>query len=337
MSKPIAVITGDVHFTTGTLELASESILQLLKESKKLFVPAVINGDLLDGKSIIRAECANRLLDILSDHNHKTPVFINTGNHDLFHEKSKESSLNFLAPYANIIKSPVYEDSLKSWIIPYHSDSSELQEVLSKIPKGSRLIVHQGVATAYLGHYVQDKTSLPKEAFQDFRVIASHYHRSQTIQTGVKRKGLVGWFTYIGTPYTTSFAEAEDGPKGFKVLYDDGSLEPVPLNLRKHVIIECTLDQLWDENTSKAYNPGDLLWLKVTGPYSLLQGMQKSTIAKSLGISDFKLDKIYTDAPKLEVKTEKMTGEQILDSLIASSGEDAEQQKYLKSLWREIL
>jgi hypothetical protein len=333
-NKSICVIIGDIHFTPATLELASSALIQAKKKASELRVPLVINGDTLDSKAIIRGECANRLIEILESAD--IPVYVNDGNHDKLSEKGKETSLNFLSPYCHLILDPTYVPEIKSWIIPYQNDAEEMQNILSKIEKGSRLLIHQGVQTAFLGHYVQDKTSLPTEAFADFRVIASHYHRRQDIKCGRPQKGAIGLFSYIGNPYTLSSGEASDGPKGFQILNDDGTLTPVFTHLRRHIVIELTTSEL--EKRIDNVNTDDLVWLKVTGPYTQLEQLNKTEIGmKLLGHTNFKLDKIYTDAPKLEAKIDHLTDEQILDKMIDATDEKPAEKKALKSLWREVL
>ncbi len=337
-AKPVCVLIGDIHFTPTTLELASSALYKALNKAAELNVPLVINGDTLDSKSVIRAECANRLIDLLSN-NLNVTVYINTGNHDLLNEKGRASALQFLSPYCSLISHSVYIDELRSWIIPYHNNAEELQDTLNDIEKGARLIIHQGVQTAYLGHYVQDKTSLPKEAFADFRVIASHYHRFQDIKCGRPRKGAIGLFSYVGSPYSISFSEASDGPKGFVVLNDDGLLTQVPTNLRKHVVVEVDIENLDTYiNIFSHPNPDDLLWLKVSGPFLELEKLDKKAIGnKILGHSNFKFDKIATDARPQAVDVEKTTNEELMDSLIDSVQEPQANKALLKALWRTVM
>lgn len=333
-SKPIAVITGDVHFTPATLDLATACVLAAKEKALELGVPLILNGDTLDSKAVVRAECANRLIEIFKDF--RTTVYINIGNHDLLSEKSEAHALNFLDPYAEVIDQPTFVESIGSWIIPYHHDSQKLQEVLDDIQPGSRLIIHQGVKTAYLGHYVMDKSSLPKDSYSEFRVIASHYHRAQNIKCGRPRKGALGLFSYIGNPYSLSFGEAQDGPKGFQILYDNGFLELIPTNLRRHVILERTPETADEPDFD--LKPNDLLWLKVTGPRSELSKLDKKAIGNALlGHSNYKLDLIATDTAPSDAPKASQTGEELLDRLIDQTGEPSRTKGYLKLLWRELV
>lgn len=335
-TEPVAVCISDIHFSLSTLDLATSALRQAMLHAYSLNVPLVIAGDLTDSKAIIRAEVANRLIEIFNCDEDERPsrILIIVGNHDLVTEKSKEHALNFLRPYADIIQSPIWDDQLKSYLIPYISDSEELQRYLNTLEPNARLIMHQGVQSAHMGHYVQDKSSLPREAFANFRVISGHYHRAQNIKCGRPRKGAVGLFSYIGSPYTTSFAEAEDGPKGFQVLYENGHLQQVETNLRKHVVINIK----WDESIAANLNLKDLLWLKITGPYTELQKLKKSLIAQKLGRSNFKLDLIPTDSSKIEPNEQmKLSEAELLDKLIDLTEEPKTTKTKLKELWREVV
>lgn len=339
MSKPVCVITGDIHFNLQTLELASSALRQLLAKAKELNVPAVLNGDTLDQKALIRGEVANRLIEILETAD-PTQVYINTGNHDLINQKATESSLNFLRPYAQVISVPTYVEALKSWIVPYFSDNQNLQDFLNTVPKGSRLIVHQGVIGADLGHYVKDSSSLPPESFADFRTVASHFHKRQDIKCGRPRKGAVGLFSYCGSPYSISFSEANDGPKGINVLYDDGTLELVPTNLRKHWKLDLDLEGLQLFLDTGAHPAtADLVWLRIKGPASELAKVKKADLAKVLGVDYFKLDKVAVETERLddEDKAEAKSGGDLLDALIDKGEEPAEEKVVLKNLWRELV
>lgn len=337
MGKPVAVLISDIHFTVQTLEIATESLLMAINKAMELKVSLVIAGDLLDSKAIIRAECLNRLIDIFNERGEDLRgIYVLPGNHDKVNEKSLDHSLSFL-PTCFLIDHPRKADwgSYIGYMLPYFNDSADLLNALKTIPLGSRIIMHQGVQTAHMGHYVQDKTSLPPEAFADYRVISGHYHRRQDIKCGRPRKNAVGLFSYIGNPYTLSFGEANDGPKGFQILKDDGLLEFVPTNLRKHVIIERDISSL--DTPIEGVNPEDLVWFKLTGTKSQLAKIKKKDISQLLNRDNFKLDLIATESEKVLTSRVNKNNHELLDDLIEKLDDSTEHKNYLKQLWREIL
>lgn len=330
---PKAVLISDIHFTLKTLDLATYSLVQALSIAIELNVPLIIAGDTLNDKALMRAEIVNRLIEIFNTCDYKN-IYMLVGNHDLINEKGREHTLNFLSNYINIIKSPVEIKGL--YLYPYFSDPSALSQHLEKVIRGSTIIMHQGVQGAFMGDYVIDKTSLPKEVFADYRVISGHYHRAQNIKCGRPRKGGIGLFSYIGNPYTLTFGEANDGPKGYQILNENGLLTQIPLNLRKHVIAERTIETIGMKESN--LKPEDLLWLKVTGTESELSKIKKQEIGMEwLGHTNFKLDKIVLQSDKPKAKTEGMKDEQIFDLMIDDMNEEDGQKRYLKKLWREVI
>ena len=321
-SKPIAVVISDLHFNIPNLELSTKALQKAIIEAKKLDVPLIIAGDLHDTKAIIRAEVANRLLQLLDG---SVQTYIIVGNHDRINEKAGAHGLNYLRDVAYIVEEPT--DVGDMTLLPYYHDTDALRRDLAKI-ENDILIMHQGVKGAFMGDYIQDKSSIDPEELVNFTVISGHYHKHQT----------VGTVTYIGSPFTMTFGEANDGPKGFLVLNSDGSFERRILNLRKHVIVEKTLDNA--TTPIGVLNPDDLLWVKLRGPASELKKFKKSELGRVyLGHSNFnfKLDLIATDSAEVDIKSDIMTDEEILDSIINSLGETKKHIQELKELWREII
>ena len=329
---PKAILLSDIHFNVHTVKLASEALKAALSDAESKNIPLIIAGDLLDTKAIIRAECANAIISIVE--NAKTEILMLVSNHDMINEKSKEHSLNFLRPYATVIDT--VSEHKKLWFIPYQSTADDFREALKLIPPFKTIIAHQGLNGAFMGEYTIDKSSIDPKELRQYRVILGHYHRAQTLGDKTNKRGL-GLCSYIGSPYTISFAEANDGPKGYQILYVDGSLEQVPLNLRKHVVVERDYTQIYDPIPN--LNKDDLLWIKVRGPASELDTLDKKEIGKvHLGHESFKLDKIYTDSAKQTLEeVETMKNEDVIDSLIENSPETKTQKVYLRKLWRAAL
>lgn len=329
-----AVLISDIHFNLKNLELATTSLRTAINKAQELDVPLIIAGDLNDSKAIIRGEVANSLIELfeLAD-NERT--FLLIGNHDLLSERSKTHSLNFLGPYCHVISSPCSVAGFN--FIPYTSSNEEFLQALNMFPKGSLVIAHQGLQSAKMGEYVVDKSSVTPSQVQDYRIISGHYHCHQNIGTTDRKTpsyGAPGNFSYIGSPYTISFAEANDGPKGIQLLRTDNGLTQVPLYLRKHIIVERDIESLFDP--IEGINPNDLLWLKLTGPATELEKLNKKQIgAHYIGHANFKLDKIPTKSI-LAIEQTKLTNEQVFDKLIDGSPEPTDTKQYLKQLWRDI-
>lgn len=303
--------------------MASKALQAAMDKATELEVPLVVAGDLHDNKAIIRAEVANRLLEIFKGYVGQS--FILVGNHDLINEKSTEHGLNYLRPYSTIIDEPTFDYTHKLFMIPYQNDSQKLMSFVKGVRSGTILIMHQGFKGAYLGDYIQDKTSIDPILVKDFRIISGHYHKHQSIST----------VTYIGNPYTLTFGEANDGPKGFLILNSDGTFTREILKLRKHVIKEfSSVDDLSGHICAFGElfcNENDLLWIKVKDKKENLT-FDKKDLVSFLCVKDFKLDLIPTDAPIQPVQIEKKTDSEILDALI----DQLEDKDYLKKLWKDV-
>lgn len=334
LPTPVAALMSDVHFASATLSLADSALRSAIKEAARLKIPLIIAGDLNDTKMLIRGDCANAIIAALKYAKELgVAVYILIGNHDLLNEKGEAHSLNFLRPYATIIDTPTQLPLPVSkgevWAIPYQNDSEKFLTLLARnVPPGSTVIAHQGVRGAYMGEYVVDKTSVDASELEAWTIISGHYHRHQT----------VGTLTYIGSPYTITFAEAGDGPKGFQILHSDSKLKQVPLNLRRHMIVEASIADVKHPLWAIAHQPGDMVWLKVSGPAVELDQISKKQLGLRLfGHQNYRLERLSIDVEVKLDKIEQMTPEQMLDDLIEQNEPDKIQDGYLRKLWREIM
>lgn len=332
MIKPIAVIAGDIHYNLSNLEVADKGTRMAIAKANELNVPFIANGDTTDTKAILRAECVNRMIETFKTA--KIKPYVNIGNHCKINNKSMEHALNFLAPYATIVDKPAYFKDINATIIPYYDDVNALREYLETIKTGTLLIMHQGVNGSNMGEYMQDASALNAADLYRFRTILSHYHARQDIQCGSNIA------SYIGSLYTTSFGEANDLEKGFQILYSDGSLEFVPTNLRKHVIIElegCKPHNLISGPGLNEINEGDIVQVRVIGARGDLSLIDKNYIAKELNLKDFRLDLAPVDQKVGDKNNKNLTQPEMLDSMIDSLTNTEEQTKArLKEIWRAM-
>jgi DNA repair exonuclease SbcCD nuclease subunit len=322
-TTPKAVLISDIHFNLNSLPIASLALRKAVLKAEELNVPLIIAGDLNDTKALIRAEVMNELMTILM--NTSAFVYILSGNHDLVNEKSSAhglSYLNFTNTY--IIDYPQEINGFN--FIPYRSSNDAFIEAISKFHPGSLVIAHQGFLGAFMGDYVQDKTSVDPKIVQQYRIISGHYHRHQNI----------GSVTYIGSPYTITYGEANDGPKGYLILNDDNSVSRVYTSLRRHIIVSGSLDEVKTSLQTTPVQDDDLLWLKIKDKRSVIDAIKKVELFRH---TNFKLDLVAEESESLSdaETTSVLTDFDLMDTIIDNSNETVERKEKLKKTWKDLL
>lgn len=321
------VAISDIHFGLKTLPLATRSLERAISEAEVLDIPLVVAGDLQNDKDHMSMIVQNKIISTLKST--KVPVFILSGNHDLINEKGKEHALEYLRPYATIVDEITYSEDLDVWFIPYQNSKQAFEDKINSLPHpGCKLVFHQGIAGAAMGDYAMDKTSVHPSTLAEHKGITGHYHRHQTL----------GTCTFIGSPYTVTAGEANDGPKGFLVVKDDHSFTRVLTDLRKHVTVIRTVSEIM--NPVEGLQPTDLLWIKVSGTTPELDALDKDAVGQfHLGHSNYNLDRDYPQAVKpIEIKNTDSTDPKILlDKIIDDSLETDEFKEELKSFWKEVI
>ncbi len=340
MSRPIAILGSDIHYSISTLSLADAATQQMVAKANELSVPLVIAGDLHDTKAHHRAECQEAMLKTFAECRQEPLIMV--GNHDRRNERSPEHALHFLKGVAEIIDRPCTWDrgSLRATLIPYQHEAEDFKTAINQ---GNPLVIcHQGIIGADMGHYVQDKSAITRDDVSDYRVISGHYHKRQDIKCGRPRRGAVGMFSYIGNPYTLTFAEANDLEKGYQILMDDGTLEFVPTNLRRHVVADETVEDFLDgcgQSFIQHVRPQDLLWLKLRGTSSQLSALSKADIGRMLQAPEnFRYDPIRTDVGTEAKVTPTMSPAEAMDAVIDGAPViDDNIKADLKRLYRELM
>lgn len=337
MTRPVAVLISDVHYSLSMLKLADAAMRMAIAKANELKVILIVAGDLHDTKANLRGECVNAMVEAFKTG--EVPIYLIIGNHDKINEKSEEHSLNFLSPYATIVNKPIALSNGYGWgelhLIPYQHDTAALRIYLKTIPR-STIVMHQGIEGSDMGDYIQDKSALMTKDVAGMRVISGHYHTRQTI---VLPNG--GKWDYVGNPYTVSFGEANDPPKGFQILMDDGTLEFVPTNLRKHVIVDTRDDDTRDDDTNYVKLPmireGDLLWVKIRGSKERLASFTKDNLRSFIPIDNFRLDLIPDETISQVSTTKDLTQSELMDSLVDSLTNTSEDRKVrLKAMWKSL-
>lgn len=327
MSKPIAVLISDVHYSLSTLELADKAFRMAIDKAADLKVRLYDLGDLTNDKANLRVEVINALLDTMRYAKSKgVEVTLLVGNHSLVNEKGVEHALNFLSPWATIIDAE--DEYFGQYFIPYTSNSSNSERLFSGLNPKMTVFAHQGLKGALPGHYSFDHSAVSKQSVPDGLVVFSgHYHNGQTVKLSEDSS-----WTYVGNPYTLTFGEANDTTKGFLVLNNDNTFERIPCNLRKHVVAERSLAT--SNDAIPDINAGDLLWLKITDNAANLALINKEELGlHHLGHHNYRLERIPSAAEIIiDVPKEELSDNDILSQLVDSTTESDESKFEIKAL-----
>lgn len=324
MRIPKAVLISDIHFSLQNLEVASKSLNMAYDKARELKCLLIIAGDLHDSKALLRAECVNRLIDIFTK-NKDIKTYCLVGNHDKINERSEDHSIRFLSSYVELIQEPSKKEGLG--LVPYQSSNDKFIDSIKMFEPGTILITHQGYLGAHMGEYIKDDSSVDPEKLKDYRIFSGHYHRHQTI----------GPVTFIGSPYTVTSGEYNDGKKGILILFDDSSFEHIDLKLRYHRIFEVNSSNL--DYFQFDFNPGDIVRLKVSGNSLDLDKIDKrELITDKFSNCSLSIEKIYTDVNVRSIDMRTMNKELIMDKIIEQDTVLSSKQKdNLRSIVKELL
>lgn len=189
-------VIGDPHITHKSLDRA----IGLFDLVEAMGLPAIWLGDLLDTKEVIRGKCLN--LCIAYFQRSKLHHYVIIGNHDYFNLDCDAHALEALKllPNVTIVDKPT---TIANGIvaIPYYHDQEKLRQALVSIPSQDEttLFAHLEVTQFDFGNGHICTKGLSIEALVGFKqVISGHFHKFQES----------GNLTYLGTPFSHSFGEA---------------------------------------------------------------------------------------------------------------------------------
>ena len=211
---------------------------ELFQTLEVVGLPCIWTGDMLDTKELIRGKCMNSLLSYFAQS--KLQHVILVGNHDYFNLECEEHSLEPLKLLSNVhvIDEPTVLNDMV--FVPYIHDQEKLRNVLREYANPNRvLFAHLELTDFDFGNgYLCTKGLSLADVSGYKRVVSGHFHKYQT----------KGNLTYIGTPFSHSFGEANQ--EKYLGMYDTETdeLRLAETEFPKHVSIEFNCDLLNENN-----------------------------------------------------------------------------------------
>ena len=261
-------IIGDPHITHKSLDKG----LQLFQEVEKRGLPTIWLGDFLDTKEVIRGKCLNLLHEQFS--RSKLQHIILIGNHDWFNLECSDHSLKSLSslPNVTIIDSVRVHPKLPFVFFPYIHDKAKLKELLLEYSgKGLIAFGHFEVSGFDFGngHLCEDGIVTHKDFYGFKRVISGHFHKLQ--QTGN--------FTYLGTPFSHSFGEANQDKVIGTYHLDSDSLDLTPTDFPRHISVKIDMSKKNAEKRLQEFidgNDNNLIRIQLHGTPEEVAKLDKS-------------------------------------------------------------
>ena len=225
----IYTVIGDPHLTLKSYD----KINKLFDVAEEMGNPIIFLGDFLDTKEVIRGKCLNLLNKRLSES--KCGGVLIIGNHDYFNLDCEDHSLEVfkhMQPMWTIIDKPIKWNGMH--FLPYYHDMEKLNGALSNIPNDAIIFGHfDMVGFDYGNGYISEGGGSIRDFGRFRRVLSGHYHKFQQEAN----------FTYLGTPFSHSFGEANQ-PK-YIGTYDPVSdeLKLIPTEFERHLSFEINCDK----------------------------------------------------------------------------------------------
>jgi DNA repair exonuclease SbcCD nuclease subunit len=265
-------IVGDPHITPKSLD-KGERLFQIVEEIGN---HTIWLGDLLDTKEVIRGKCLNMFFDYFKSSKLQHVVLV--GNHDWFNLECKDHSLKTLSslPNVRVIDKIEHHPKLPFVFFPYIHDKAVLKAELSKFTDKNLVAIGHFEVSGFdfgNGHLCEDGV-ITYEDFSGFkRVISGHFHKLQQN----------GNFTYLGTPFSHSFGEAnQDKVLGVYTL-DDDTLALTPTEFPRHISTKIDMSKKGAEKKLQDYlagNENNLVRIQLHGAPEEVIKLDKSKYAQ---------------------------------------------------------
>jgi len=271
----------DVHITTYNLQLCKQVFDKILEAVVEFECGGIIiTGDVYNSKSLIYSQAQNLFFEFVSHKDLRDKdIIVMPGNHDLENLKSFRHALEPLKSLENVTivdpPEPFIHTQTRAAFIPYLHDKNLMLKAINKCKGIPNLFIHDGVNGAKIGNSHTDDFSFCPTTYKDFEnVYAGHYHSYQVVDN----------ITYLGTPFSQSFSEANKTSYIGMIDFDTGAkLLKIPTNLRRHIELSFDLrkQKIDKAKIEKALqNPDNILKIKLSGNTKQLQAGKKAIAAE---------------------------------------------------------
>lgn len=308
------VMFTDLHCAPSTLDTCLQVLQKVHAEALDRNAGVLFLGDFWHHRATIRVDILNAVLHELRSW--EVPMIMIPGNHDQVTLGGHNHGLTPLEQAYRIecedgsVNGPLVfsypTKFMNALFVPHIRDVTIMESVLTSkhADESSSLFVHADVTGAYMNDLILSQGGVPPSCFPPNKPIYSgHFHKPHTIKSGDV------CIEYIGSPYETSLAEAQqqkslvvlDASQGWKCI------ERIPLNIGRKHFRATSMEELMAldvasvvHDTSSAVKSGDRV--VVTLPKHDLEQIRRLAAPGKLSDVDAKIKNLRQGGAVVEVR-----------------------------------
>lgn len=226
----------DLHCSPASLETCLEVLDTVHKEALERNAGVVFLGDFWHHRGTLRVDCLNAILEHFRSW--KVPMIMIPGNHDQITLGGHSHSLTPIENSYRVgdVPGPLifsYPTKFRNaMFIPHIRDTATMESVLQSSPalESSSLFVHAEVTGALMNDLLVSTGGVPPASFPTKkRIYSGHFHKPHTVKSSNVN------IEYLGSPYETSLAEAQQQKMLAVMDAEWKCTEYVPVNIgRRH-------------------------------------------------------------------------------------------------------
>jgi len=286
--KPIAVVLTDTHQDEKNVDVVFSIFQQAASIAKSYGLDRVLHaGDIFDSRKAQPQRQLTSFLKILDFYASENLILeAIPGNHDKTDYSLEES---FLDPYFShdafiLHRNSAYSDvglgsDVAVFFMPFFSDEEYLKEFssdplahLDREPS-KILITHIGINDAKMNNGTKISSRITADLFSNYDlVLVGHYHDPQELGDGRIK--------YIGASLQHNYGESY--VKGLTVVYDDLSVELVPLDFPKYLKYELDAKDLTNKDIKdlekEVKESNDHIRVVLTGTEAEIKAVNKQAL-----------------------------------------------------------
>jgi UDP-2,3-diacylglucosamine pyrophosphatase LpxH len=332
-------LISDLHFgvRANSLEWLKNQLdffygvyIPYLKETKKKGDILFILGDWFDNRQLLDINVMNKSIDLIFDLADIMPVYIITGNHDIY--KKHDTDVNSLAAFRFIPNVKIYEQptmvtngKTKILILPWIGNP-EKEEMYGKANPCDYIFAHADIMGLKYDNGRQIVRGAKLRGIKGVKkVISGHVHKRQELKDSL----------YLGSPYSTKRSDIGN-KKGHYTFYPQENKIEFIINKTSPIFQRILLEDLMEWTLERAHKLLENNYTDIIVPDKYIHLFNLTRFTELLEGCNYKKVETVGEKKKLEdTFGELMDGEEIKDiiSLLENSIDDlGHQMEFLVKL-----